>query len=316
MLPVAMRTHYENLKVAEDAPGEVIKAAYRKLSKKYHPDTNDGNQESLRVMQTINAAYAVLSDPAQRRDYDAALRRSRQSERETHANKSGPQNRSDTVPTEQKKPPEGGTGSSENTEEKDEHETYLRIAAFLMPVVGLASVGFMMIGDTAGCVLGIVGAGVGIMLNEVVQEVILSVLKLLLLITKLTLLLALIAAIVSFIYIVTKDWIEKKFDSETKGMQSINEFRDVVFESGNESLTEKTTISDASLSLKSGKLDSKANHVAELNGFKEVEFTKIEGERIRFTHKHGAGSMKLDSLPKNLLEKVLKVVPRTDKPTE
>ena len=84
-----MRTHYENLKVAENAPDEVIKAAYRALCQKYHPDKNSGDAEAHRIMQIINAAYAVLSDTAQRSRYDESLRVRRQREA-ADARKSAP----------------------------------------------------------------------------------------------------------------------------------------------------------------------------------------------------------------------------------
>jgi formylglycine-generating enzyme required for sulfatase activity len=84
-----MRTHYENLKVAENAPDEVIKAAYRALCQKYHPDKNSGDAEAHRIMQIINAAYAVLSDTAQRSRYDESLKVRRQREA-ADARKSAP----------------------------------------------------------------------------------------------------------------------------------------------------------------------------------------------------------------------------------
>jgi len=64
------RTHYDNLKVARDAPSEVIRAAYKTLSQKYHPDRNAGNSKASRIMQIINASYEVLSDPRRRRAHD------------------------------------------------------------------------------------------------------------------------------------------------------------------------------------------------------------------------------------------------------
>ncbi|WP_083446899.1 DnaJ domain-containing protein [Azoarcus sp. CIB] len=45
-----IRTHYDNLKVARDAPIEVIKAAYPSLSQKYHPDRNPDDPNAGRVM--------------------------------------------------------------------------------------------------------------------------------------------------------------------------------------------------------------------------------------------------------------------------
>ena len=65
-----IRTHYDNLKVARNAPPEVIRAAYRTLSQKYHPDRNPGNPESVRIMTILNNTYDVLSDPSKRREHD------------------------------------------------------------------------------------------------------------------------------------------------------------------------------------------------------------------------------------------------------
>ncbi|MBF0803144.1 MULTISPECIES: J domain-containing protein [Neisseria] len=65
-----IRTHYDNLKVAQDAPIEVIRAAYRSLCKKYHPDQNRDNPDAGRIMSLVNRSYAVLSDPGQRRAHD------------------------------------------------------------------------------------------------------------------------------------------------------------------------------------------------------------------------------------------------------
>lgn len=64
--------HYDVLQVSPDAESEVIDRAYRALSLKYHPDvTPEGSREAAhRRMQRINLAYAVLSDPQRRRDYD------------------------------------------------------------------------------------------------------------------------------------------------------------------------------------------------------------------------------------------------------
>lgn len=63
-------THYATLKVAHDAPPEVIRAAYRALSQKHHPDLHPEDIHAERTMQVINAAYEVLSDPLRRREYD------------------------------------------------------------------------------------------------------------------------------------------------------------------------------------------------------------------------------------------------------
>ncbi len=65
-----LHTHYDNLKVARNAPPEVIRAAYRVLAQKYHPDRNPGNSEAARIMKIINTSYNVLSDPEARREHD------------------------------------------------------------------------------------------------------------------------------------------------------------------------------------------------------------------------------------------------------
>lgn len=70
-----VHTHYDNLKVARDAPPEVIRAAYKTLSQKYHPDRNGNSPEAIRVIQIINSAYAILSNPEKRREHDEWIAR-------------------------------------------------------------------------------------------------------------------------------------------------------------------------------------------------------------------------------------------------
>lgn len=70
-----IRTHYDNLKVARNAPPEVIRAAYRVLAQKYHPDVNPDNPEAARIMSIINTANEVLSDPVKRREHDEWIER-------------------------------------------------------------------------------------------------------------------------------------------------------------------------------------------------------------------------------------------------
>jgi curved DNA-binding protein CbpA len=70
-----VRTHYDNLKVARDAPVEVIRAAYKSLSQKYHPDRNSGDPNASKTMAIINAAYRVLSNPDLRKRHDEWIRK-------------------------------------------------------------------------------------------------------------------------------------------------------------------------------------------------------------------------------------------------
>lgn len=70
-----VHTHYDNLKVARNAPPEVIRAAYKSLSQKYHPDRNPNKPDAIRIIKIINSAYEVLSDPQKRREHDEWIAR-------------------------------------------------------------------------------------------------------------------------------------------------------------------------------------------------------------------------------------------------
>jgi len=68
----AMATLYDTLGVHAHATDEEIKRAYRKAAMKWHPDRNNGAEEVARAtFQEIKDAYAILSDAAQRKVYDA-----------------------------------------------------------------------------------------------------------------------------------------------------------------------------------------------------------------------------------------------------
>lgn len=67
-----IRTHYDNLQVSESATPAVIRAAYRALSQKWHPDKNpDERERAEQVTKIINKSYRVLADPEARREHDA-----------------------------------------------------------------------------------------------------------------------------------------------------------------------------------------------------------------------------------------------------
>ena len=64
------RNLYDVLGVKKDADAKTIKSAYRKLAKKYHPDTNPDNKEAERKFKEISEAYEILSDEKKRKLYD------------------------------------------------------------------------------------------------------------------------------------------------------------------------------------------------------------------------------------------------------
>ena len=67
----SIHNHYDNLKVSRNAPTEVIRAAYKALAQKYHPDRNSSNVNASKNMAIINESYNVLSDPIKRKEHDS-----------------------------------------------------------------------------------------------------------------------------------------------------------------------------------------------------------------------------------------------------
>jgi curved DNA-binding protein len=64
------KDYYASLGVSKDASSDEIKKAYRKLAVKYHPDKNPSDTKAEERFKEISEAYAVLSDPEKRRNYD------------------------------------------------------------------------------------------------------------------------------------------------------------------------------------------------------------------------------------------------------
>ncbi len=69
-----VKNYYRILEVSENAGFEEIKAAYRRLAKKYHPDKHFGDKHYEELFKEIQIAYSVLSDPGKRRRYDVKLK--------------------------------------------------------------------------------------------------------------------------------------------------------------------------------------------------------------------------------------------------
>ena len=73
MILAAKRDYYEVLGIGKNADQPEIKKAYRKLAKKYHPDSNSGNAQAAEMFKEITEAYNVLSDPEKKKLYDQNL---------------------------------------------------------------------------------------------------------------------------------------------------------------------------------------------------------------------------------------------------
>ncbi len=67
---MAKRDYYEVLGVGKSADEKELKAAYRKLAKQFHPDTNPGDKMAEAKFKEINEAYDVLKDPQKKAAYD------------------------------------------------------------------------------------------------------------------------------------------------------------------------------------------------------------------------------------------------------
>ncbi|MFM2082042.1 MAG: hypothetical protein RL380_733 [Verrucomicrobiota bacterium] len=72
-MPNENPNHYATLGLDRDCTPAQIRAAYRLLAKQSHPDVNRGARAAVARTQELNAAYAVLGDPARRRAYDTEL---------------------------------------------------------------------------------------------------------------------------------------------------------------------------------------------------------------------------------------------------
>lgn len=68
---MSQKDYYQILGVGADDSQQRIKDAYRRMALKYHPDRNRDNPAVAETMKEINEAYAVLSDPKKRREYDS-----------------------------------------------------------------------------------------------------------------------------------------------------------------------------------------------------------------------------------------------------
>src|SRR5258708_2073676 len=69
-MAIDYKDYYQILGVPKTATDKEIKAAYRKLARKHHPDVNQGNKAAEDTFKDVGEAYDVLSDPDKRAKYD------------------------------------------------------------------------------------------------------------------------------------------------------------------------------------------------------------------------------------------------------
>ena len=74
-----MTDYYKILGVSEDADAKEIKAKYRKLAMKYHPDRNPNDKKAEEMFKTVSEAYEILGDENKRKEYDEKRKNKRNS---------------------------------------------------------------------------------------------------------------------------------------------------------------------------------------------------------------------------------------------
>lgn len=85
-----MQNLYRVLGVSENASADEIKSSYRRLAKKYHPDTNHGDPAEEKQFQSISEAYSILGNPQKKKAYDERFKRTKEAEKTTfHAETKG-----------------------------------------------------------------------------------------------------------------------------------------------------------------------------------------------------------------------------------
>ena len=69
-MPAQFRDYYQTLGVPKTAAADELKSAFRKLARKFHPDTAKNKKEAEEKFKELNEAYEVLGDPEKRKQYD------------------------------------------------------------------------------------------------------------------------------------------------------------------------------------------------------------------------------------------------------
>ena len=125
--------YYEILEVSRNSSDEIIKAAYRTMCKKYHPDTFTGPRAVAEErIRKINEAYRVLGHPADKRRYDALY----DQRRKTVARPSSAPPRREA--------PKGGHSAGNSRGKRDNHTRRIFLTTFFI-TLGVAGVGLLLL---------------------------------------------------------------------------------------------------------------------------------------------------------------------------
>ena len=125
--------YYEILEVSRNSSDEIIKAAYRTMCKKYHPDTFTGPRAVAEErIRKINGAYQVLGHPADKRRYDALY----DQRRKTVARLSSASPRREA--------PKGGHSAGNSRGKRDKHTRRIFLTTFFI-TLGVAGVGLLLL---------------------------------------------------------------------------------------------------------------------------------------------------------------------------
>lgn len=141
-----MATHYSNLKIAQNAPDVIVRAAYKALSQQFHPDKHQNDSDKAkaeRVMRIITEAYNVLSNPVTRKEYDEELLRQETLNQQNFSKpaESEKENKSYEFKTSEEKPKKQKIYEDESikTEDKVNHHAWRR---FFARIVDIYTLGF------------------------------------------------------------------------------------------------------------------------------------------------------------------------------
>ena len=125
--------YYEILEVSRNSSDEIIKAAYRTMCKKYHPDTFTGPRAVAEErIRKINEAYRVLGHPADKRRYDALY----DQRRKTVARPSSAPPRREA--------PKGGHSAGNSRGKRDKHTRRIFLTTIFI-TLGVAGVGLLLL---------------------------------------------------------------------------------------------------------------------------------------------------------------------------